>query len=81
MVWKLQDFSVTHILRGIKVDEFRSSKSVILTHLEALHFDFCEFAHFLKNVFDQINKIQRPQMAKNVVLEVLHSQKLISRKI
>ena len=80
-MWKLWNFSITQILREIKVGNFRVSKSVILTHLEALHFDFCEFAHFLKNVFDQINKIQRPQMAKNVVLEVLHSQKLISRKI
>ena len=36
---KLQNLSVTHILREIKVGKSRDSKSVILNHLDALNFD------------------------------------------
>ena len=43
---KLQNFSVTQILREIKVGKSRVSKSAILTHLEALNFDLYEFLHF-----------------------------------
>ena len=32
-------------------------KAVVLTHLEVLNFDFCEFLHFLKTHFYLINKI------------------------
>ena len=45
----------------------RRAKSAILTHLQALKFDFREFLHFLK--------------AKMADLERLGSPKLISRKI
>ena len=45
-VWKLQNFSVTQILREIKVDEFRVSKFARLTHLVALNFDIDAFLHF-----------------------------------
>ena len=34
--WKLQNFSVTPILREIKISESRVSKSAILTYLESL---------------------------------------------
>ena len=39
---KLQNFSVTQILREIKVGESRGSKSA---NLEALNIDFNEFLH------------------------------------
>ena len=45
-VWKLQDFSVSQILREIKVGGSRDSKSAILTHLETLKFNFYEILHF-----------------------------------
>ena len=59
-VWKFQDFSVTQILREINFRDFRSAKSAILTHLEALNIDFYEFWYFLKDKIYQINKIQSP---------------------
>ena len=64
-MWKFHDFSITQILREINLGDFRSAKSAILTHLEALKFDFNEFLHFLKAEFYQINKIQSPKNGKN----------------
>ena len=52
-------------LREINFEDSRSAKSSILTHLEALKFDFNEFLHFLKAEFYQINKIQGPKNGKN----------------
>ena len=52
--WKLKDLSVTQILCEIIFGESRSIKSAILTHLEALNFDFYEFLHFLKDEIYQI---------------------------
>ena len=49
-LWKLEDFSVSQILREIKVGESRVSKTSVLTHLrrEALNFDYLRiFAHFV----------------------------------
>ena len=39
-VWKLQNFSDTRILREIKFEDSRGSKSAFLTDLEAVNFDF-----------------------------------------
>ena len=39
-VWKFHDFSITQILREINFEDSRRAKSAILTHLEALDFDF-----------------------------------------
>ena len=64
-MWKFHDFSITQILREINFGDFKSAKSAILTHLEALKFDFNEFLHFLKAEFYQINKIQSPKNGKN----------------
>ena len=47
-VWKFQDFSMSQILREINFRESRNAKSAILSHLEALNFDFNEFWHFLE---------------------------------
>ena len=47
LVWKLHYFSVTQILREIKVVEFRVSKSPILTHFiqicVLIFMNFCTF--------------------------------------
>ena len=45
---KCKDFSITQILREIKIGDSRNAKSAILTHLEALNLEFYEFLHFLK---------------------------------
>ena len=63
-VWKFHEFSIIQILSEIKVDEFRASQSAILSHLEALKFDFYDFLHFLK-AENQNNKIHNPEMSKS----------------
>ena len=72
---------ITGILREINFRDFRSTKSVILTHLEALNFVFYELLHFFQAEINQINKIQKAKVAKTVVLELRDSTKLTSRKI
>ena len=59
-VWKFQDLSVTQILREINFWDSKNARLAILTHLEALNFDFQEFLHFLKAVIYQIDKTQSP---------------------
>ena len=80
-MWEFQDFSVTHILREIKIDGSGVSKSVFFTHSEALKLDFHAILHLFKSEIDQIDKIQSLKMAKSALLELLNSPKLISRKI
>ena len=69
-MWKFHDFSFIQILRENNFEGSRSAKSAISTHLEGLNFDFYEFFAFLK-----------AEMAKMVLLELLDSSKLFSRKI
>jgi len=64
-VWKFQDFAITQIFREINFWDSKNAKLAILTHLEALNFDFQEFLHFLKAVIYQIDKIQSPKNGKN----------------
>ena len=64
-MWIFHYFSIAQILREINFGDSRSAKSAILTHLEALKFDFNEFLHFLKAEFYQINKIKSPKYGKN----------------
>ena len=45
--WKFHDFAITQILREIKFEDYKSAKSAIVTHLEAMNFDLYEFLHFL----------------------------------
>ena len=59
-VWKFHDFFITQILREIKFWNSTSAKSAILTHLEALNFDFYDFLLFLEVEMYQMNKIQSP---------------------
>ena len=54
-LWKFQYFSITQILREINSENSSSAKSAILSHLEALNFDFHVFLHFLKAEIDQMN--------------------------
>ena len=53
---KFHDFPITQILREINLGDSRGAKFAILTHLEALIWDFYEFLHFLKSGIYQINK-------------------------
>ena len=63
-MWKFQNSSVTQILRKNKFDESRLQKSVILTRLEALNFDFYEFLYFLKAEIYQTDRIQSPKICQ-----------------
>ena len=47
-VWKFHDISITQILREINFGDSTRAKSAVLTHLEALNFEFYELLHFLK---------------------------------
>ena len=58
------------ILREINFGDSRSEKAVILTHLEAVKYDFYEFLHFLKAEIYQISKIQSQKNGKTTVLEL-----------
>ena len=64
-VWKFYNISITHIFREINFRDTKSTKSTILSRLEALNFDLYAFLHFQKAEIDQINKIQIPQKWKN----------------
>ena len=57
-MWKFHDFCIIQILHEINFGESRSVEFAILTHLEALNFDFYGFLHFLQAEIDQTNKIQ-----------------------
>ena len=79
-VWKFHDFAITKILREINLGHSKIAKSVILTNSEALNFDFYEFLRFMKDEIYQINKSQKPKIAKTAFSELQNSPKLILRK-
>ena len=58
-----------------------SSKTAILTKLEALNFEFDDFLQFLRWEFYQNQKSKASKTAKMADFEPLDSPKLISRKI
>ena len=58
-MWKFQDFAITDIFREINFAHSRNAKSAILTHLQALNFDFREFLHSADIYY--INTIQSPK--------------------
>ena len=64
-MWKFQEFAIIQILREINCEHCRSAKSAIITHLQALNFEFDEFLHFLKVAIYQISKIQSSKNDKN----------------
>ena len=45
VLWKFHAISITQILREINFGDSRSTNSALLTHLEALKFDFNAFLH------------------------------------
>ena len=67
-------------MKSILVD-FRRSKSAILTQLKALNLDLYVFLHFLKTEIYPNQKFRAPEMVKMAFFELLHSPKMISRKI
>ena len=60
-MWKFHDFSINQILREINLWVSIRAKSAILTHLEAMNFDFYELLHFLKSEIYQTSKIKGPK--------------------
>ena len=77
----LMIFFIIQILREINFEYFRIAKCAILTHLEALNFDF----YFLSilALFEGWNLPQKPKFRAQKIAKttVLASPKLISRKI
>ena len=59
-MWILQNYSITHILREIKVGVYKVSKTAIFINNEALNLDFYEILHILKAEISQINQILTP---------------------
>ena len=57
---EITEFFVIQNLREIKICKSRVTKSAILTHWQALNFNFHEFVYFLKAEIYQINKIESP---------------------
>ena len=81
-MWKFQDFSIAQSLRENNFGDFNSAKSAIFTHLEAMKYDFYEFLHFLKGLNLPNYQNSAPyEWQKTTILDLLDSQKLISRKI
>ena len=76
-VWKFHDFSV----REINSRDFGYPKTAILTHLEDLNFDFCEFLNFLEADVYPNQKFISPKIEKMAFSELSQPPKLISRKI
>ena len=74
-------FSITQILREINFWDSTSAKPAILTHLEALNFDFYALLHFLKYEIYQINIFKAQKYGKTAFFELPDSSKLVSRKI
>ena len=60
-----QDFSVTQILREIKIGESRVSNSAILTIKETLNLEFHSFVHFLKMKLNKLTKFRASKNGKN----------------
>ena len=72
-VWKFHDFFITQILREINFGDSRSAKSAILTHSEALNFDFNEISHFLKAEISKLKyNLESLKWQKRAFLELLH---------
>ena len=62
-------------------DDFKVSKTAILTILETLDVDFGKFLHFLRAEIYQNQKSRASKTAKMTDFELLYSPNLISRKI
>ena len=58
------NFPITQFLREIDIGDSKSAKYAILTHLQALHFDFYEFFHLLKDDILKVTKFKTHETAK-----------------
>ena len=84
----LVNFSLQKMQKFIKI-KIQLAKYVKMANFALLEFqklenkcvDLYEFLHFLKAEINQMNQSRNPKMAKTVVLKLLVSAKLISRKI
>ena len=47
-VWKSNNFPIAQILCEINFESSKNAKSAVLTHFEALNFNFCEILHLWK---------------------------------
>ena len=63
------------------MSNFATPKCATLTHLEALDFDFHEIVHFQKAEIYLNENFRAPKIVKIALFAILHSPKLISRKI
>ena len=80
-MWKFHDFSITQILREINFWDSWSAKSAILTHLEALNFNFYDFFQFCILVgFRPSKSAKIHQYQKSEPLNVLKWQTLHFKK-
>ena len=64
-LYQFQDFSITQFSREINLWDSINANFAILTHLQALNFEFYQFLHFLKAAVYQIDKLLRPKIGKN----------------
>ena len=75
-VWKFQNFSVSQILREIKVGQPEASQMVILKYLEALNFMFDKFLHLEKAEIDQKSKLRVFKIAQNSIFRTFRISKI-----
>ena len=80
-MWKLQDFSVSQILREINFAESRTSKTALFAISGALNFvELVNFNVEKVQIFTKI-KIRASKCVKMAHYALLESKLLISRKI
>ena len=75
-MWKFQNFSVSQILREIKVGQPEASQMVILKYLEALNFMFDKFLHLEKAEIDQKSKLRVIKIAQNGIFRTFRISKI-----
>ena len=80
-MWKLSNFSVSQILREIKVGESRNSKTAVFAIFKALNLvDFANLS-LQKYKMHKISKFRASKCVRMADLTLLESEKVISRKI
>ena len=78
-MWKIQNFSITQILREMNFRDSRSAKTANLTFLKTLHFD--TFLHFYRGEFEKNPTLEHLKTAKMAFFETLKWPNMISCKI
>ena len=75
-MWKLEDFSATHILHEINFNHFEAPKSAILTIWTALNFQFLDICDIFKCEITKKSKVKASKIVKMSVLDLLKSAKI-----